>query len=156
MRREKSHRQTERGQCVRCLGLRGLRSRRGVRELAPLLTAAVNIFQSIGKKAATAALRELANTMVSLSEGFMAPRPGMPFWGWHDLVRFFSLRHTEVFIPGLTPDSCAGRQIGQLEAECWETAHYELMRLHFIRLTQTIWEIVIKKMISCDLKGEWA
>ncbi len=54
------------------MGLRGLWARRGVRELAPLLTAAVNIFQTIGKKAATAALKELANTMVSLSEGFMA------------------------------------------------------------------------------------
>lgn len=56
-----------------CMGLRGLRERRGVQELAPPLTAAVNIFQTIGKKAATAVLRELANTMVSLSEGFMAP-----------------------------------------------------------------------------------
>lgn len=66
------------------MGLRGLRAQHGVRGLASLLTAAVNIFQTIGKKAATAAQRELANTMMLLSEGFYgsgankAPRPGMP------------------------------------------------------------------------------
>ncbi len=143
--------------CVaRCMGLRGLWAWRGVRELAPLLTAAVNISQTIGKKAATAALRAsehhgVAQWGVYGSEINKAP-PRMPFWGWHDLVRFLPLGHTEVFMPGHTPDSCAGRQIGQLGTERRETAHYELVRLHFNSLTQTIWEI-IKNQISCDLKG---
>lgn len=71
-RKTKSSKKTGRGQCVPCMGLRGLRAQHGVRGLASLLTAAVNIFQTIGKKAATAAQRELANTMMLLSEGFMA------------------------------------------------------------------------------------
>lgn len=50
----------------------GMRAQHGVRGLASLLTAAVNIFQTIGKKAAIAAQRALANTMMLLSEGFMA------------------------------------------------------------------------------------
>lgn len=93
-RKTKSSKKTGRGQCVPCMGLRGLRAQHGVRGLASLLTAAVNIFQTIGKKGATAAQRELANTMMLLSEGFYgsgankAPRPGMPSWGWHDLARF--------------------------------------------------------------------
>lgn len=147
------------------MGLRSLRVSHGVQELAPLLTAAVNIFQTIGKKVATAAHRDLPNTMMPLSEGFYgsgankAPCPGMPSWGWHDLVKI-SLSQTRRGVYARPHSWLMHWETNWTAgAECWETAHYELKRLHFDRLTQNrlktdpefmLWRF---NQLSVDLKG---